>query len=74
MLARDEHSGFLRKFVTYNCKKSYNIGPWYASLAWQRLSVLAGLEIMLEKLMNYNQFIWWSAISLKWQFIEAAIH
>jgi hypothetical protein len=26
-LARDKHSSLLRKFVNYNCKKFYNIGP-----------------------------------------------
>jgi hypothetical protein len=26
-LARDKHSSVLQKFVTYGCKKFYNIGP-----------------------------------------------
>jgi hypothetical protein len=27
-LVRDEHSSLLQKFITYDRKKFYNIGPW----------------------------------------------
>ncbi len=27
-LARDKHSSLLSKFITYGCKKFYNVDPW----------------------------------------------
>jgi hypothetical protein len=27
-LAREKHSNLLQKFLTYGCKKFYNIGTW----------------------------------------------
>ncbi len=31
-LARDKHASLLQKFVTYNRKNLYNIGPWTRTL------------------------------------------
>jgi hypothetical protein len=37
-LARDKHSRLLRTFVSYGCKKFFNIGPWFLLNATQSFS------------------------------------
>ncbi len=46
-LAREKQSNLLRKFVTYGCKKFYNIGPWSQPSDWAKSGAPLGQSLML---------------------------
>jgi hypothetical protein len=55
MFARDEHSSLLEKFVTYDCKKFYNIGPSWQH--WFRISFNFFYFVKMPKVLMTQQLL-----------------